>query len=599
MKMVLTGMLIYLPNMVRSSTAIILCLFAIANLNFFRPQKNKVLFWLTQLSFLVTAIKYIATLMLSANIPREEIDAVGTTLIVLDISFMVSSVVAVFMAFWLLREKMIVLREKRRERQRAKGDVELKAFDYIDSLWFADDNDDEILDEIDLGGNQNYDEEDRAWRLRKQKTKTMPLQDVESAAGKRVGSGGGEKDTAPESISNDDSSSAASSDTGTSGIVENDGKDENAGNGDDSGNSGDARFVPRPMTAEEKAEHGEHVIVVEKLMNSYIEHENGLRRVNSQRQARQKRHTQMRVRARARIRSTNALRKVPMFQDLSEDKMALLIAEMNYEKFGPGAKLVAEGAPASKFYIITTGNCIVTMKQNGDDLDKDEEGKTNEARAAAATCAGPSLAGNLGLGFRDLQRLGPEEKDALWSDVEVGQLGALDFFGESALLGSTELQVRKATVRASFAAPVQVLSLSNVQFNKLVATGVFDASVVSTVKAAAARRAVVASTITAAPVGVEAAAAAADAVPLSDATLGGSDAATPLQREVDHLAAIRTAASTVAESAMSSSVAKAAERVATAAASAITRVEHEASREYNRKRLEALSAGEGAAGQWL
>merc|ERR1712146_823282 len=126
--MILTGMLIYLPNMVRSSTAIILCLFAIANLNYFQPQKNKVLFWLTQLSFLVTAMKYVTTLMLSAHIPQEEVDAVGTTLIVLDITLMVSSIVAMVTSFWLLRNKMIILREKRRARQRAKGDINLEAF---------------------------------------------------------------------------------------------------------------------------------------------------------------------------------------------------------------------------------------------------------------------------------------------------------------------------------------------------------------------------------------------------------------------------------------------------------------------------------------
>jgi CRP-like cAMP-binding protein len=482
MKMVLTGMLIYLPNMVRSSVAIILCLFAIANLNFFRPHKSKVLFWLTQLSFLTMAIKYIATLMLSANIPREEVEAVGITLIVLDIMFMVASVVAIFMAFWLLREKMIILREKRRERQRAKGDVDLKAFDYIDSLWFADDDDDEILEEMDLVGNQNYDEEDRAWRLRNTKTKTLPLKTrPEKGLTETVTSGAAKNDEANGEIRRND---------GTSGS--NGGHKENI-------------IRSTTMTEQDKEEeYGEHVITVEKLMNSYAEHENGLRRVTSQRQQRQKRHTQMRVRARARIRSTNALRNVPLFQDLTEEKMKLLIDSMDYEKFAPGKTLVAEGEPASKFYIITTGNCIVSTKKTRGHLeaDNDVKDKTAMAVGVGTTPTGPSLAGKLGLSFRDVQNLKPEEKDALWdkqhamsavtmSEVEIGRLAALDFFGESALLGRKEEHVRKATVRANLAAPVQVLSLSNMQFNELVAKGVLDAKLVSTVKAAADRRAVV------------------------------------------------------------------------------------------------------------
>ncbi len=102
-------MLIYVPTLARASVAIILCLLAIANLNFFEPHKNRVLFWLTQLSFIVTATKYVTTLMLGAkdeDLGEGSHAAIGTMLISLDLFFLVSSIISIIMAFWLLRKKI-------------------------------------------------------------------------------------------------------------------------------------------------------------------------------------------------------------------------------------------------------------------------------------------------------------------------------------------------------------------------------------------------------------------------------------------------------------------------------------------------------------
>jgi len=59
MKMVLTGMLIYVPSTSRAGIAVLVCIVACCNLNLFEPHKNKILFWLTQISFITTAAKYI------------------------------------------------------------------------------------------------------------------------------------------------------------------------------------------------------------------------------------------------------------------------------------------------------------------------------------------------------------------------------------------------------------------------------------------------------------------------------------------------------------------------------------------------------------
>ena len=42
MKMLLTGMLIYVPSTSRAGIATLVCMLAIANVNFFQPHKNKV-----------------------------------------------------------------------------------------------------------------------------------------------------------------------------------------------------------------------------------------------------------------------------------------------------------------------------------------------------------------------------------------------------------------------------------------------------------------------------------------------------------------------------------------------------------------------------
>lgn len=66
-KMILTGLLIYVPPTARASVAAMISVGAVGSLNFFIPHKNRVLFWLTQLSFVATTFKYIAALMLRVN----------------------------------------------------------------------------------------------------------------------------------------------------------------------------------------------------------------------------------------------------------------------------------------------------------------------------------------------------------------------------------------------------------------------------------------------------------------------------------------------------------------------------------------------------
>ena len=112
MKMVLTGMLIYIPPTSRSGAAVLVCVIAIANLNYFQPHKHKILFWLTQVSFITTASKYTIALLLSASKNTPEMLLVGKVLIGLDIFFMVCSVLALFFSLVLLRNRVKEIQEE-------------------------------------------------------------------------------------------------------------------------------------------------------------------------------------------------------------------------------------------------------------------------------------------------------------------------------------------------------------------------------------------------------------------------------------------------------------------------------------------------------
>ena len=115
-------MLIYVPPAERAGVAALVCMVALCNLNYFRPHKNTLLFWLSQLSFVITTCKYITALVLSvaqheageagagggagAEAQRRRVETIGAFLITLDVLFVLSGVATVTAAVWSLRRKM-------------------------------------------------------------------------------------------------------------------------------------------------------------------------------------------------------------------------------------------------------------------------------------------------------------------------------------------------------------------------------------------------------------------------------------------------------------------------------------------------------------
>jgi CRP-like cAMP-binding protein len=124
LKSLLTGMLIYVPGEERAGIAAILCMIALCNLNYFRPHKSVLIFWLSQLSFVITSTKYIFAMILmsidqdGSPSTTERVHTVGIFLIVLDVCFLFVAVGTICATAFVLRRKM----RKQEEEQQRQGE---------------------------------------------------------------------------------------------------------------------------------------------------------------------------------------------------------------------------------------------------------------------------------------------------------------------------------------------------------------------------------------------------------------------------------------------------------------------------------------------
>ena len=106
-KMMLCGLLVYLPSKTRAATAILICLISIATLNYVRPYKNRFLFLVCEGSFLLTACKYLTTIFASAigrNVQQSQDDvALAYFLICFDVLIFVGAVLTMLFIVCMLK----------------------------------------------------------------------------------------------------------------------------------------------------------------------------------------------------------------------------------------------------------------------------------------------------------------------------------------------------------------------------------------------------------------------------------------------------------------------------------------------------------------
>ena len=78
---------------------------AIATLNYFEPHKNRIVFWLAQMSFVITGLKFLSTMILLAA-REDEAASIGMLLIGLDVVFFVGSLIGSGIAIYLVWAKI-------------------------------------------------------------------------------------------------------------------------------------------------------------------------------------------------------------------------------------------------------------------------------------------------------------------------------------------------------------------------------------------------------------------------------------------------------------------------------------------------------------
>jgi hypothetical protein len=139
LKMILTGMLIYIPPSFRAAVAAMVTVASIGFLNYFIPHKNPTLFWLTQVSFIVTCFKYLTALMISAaahdtNYMSE--DLFGYMLVTLDIVFILTSIAACIATVFIIRDKIRKMNKVKQKMKRAMSThvAKMKSKEWLTTL---------------------------------------------------------------------------------------------------------------------------------------------------------------------------------------------------------------------------------------------------------------------------------------------------------------------------------------------------------------------------------------------------------------------------------------------------------------------------------
>jgi Ca2+-binding EF-hand superfamily protein len=114
-KVILTGVAVTLAGnpTFQVLMASFVCVIAQVNLNYFKPHKNKVVYFIAQTCFLSITLKYMVALLLTGNEAATKDPQIGPFLIGLDITTSSFGVLGLFLAFWLLYKKIKLINKER------------------------------------------------------------------------------------------------------------------------------------------------------------------------------------------------------------------------------------------------------------------------------------------------------------------------------------------------------------------------------------------------------------------------------------------------------------------------------------------------------
>jgi Mn2+/Fe2+ NRAMP family transporter len=100
--------LIFLPATSRAAVGILICVVCCCTLNFFQPHRNRLVLFVSQMSFLMSTFKYVFAVFLRLNeLNDEDRQAMGWVLVLLDVVFLVASAVAFVLVIVLLHVEFL------------------------------------------------------------------------------------------------------------------------------------------------------------------------------------------------------------------------------------------------------------------------------------------------------------------------------------------------------------------------------------------------------------------------------------------------------------------------------------------------------------
>ena len=137
-KMILTGMLIFIEDMkVRAVVASIVSVLAVGSLNYFKPHRNLAVFYLAELAFMCSSIKYLCVILVIGSQARKKDESLGITMLCIDVLFMLSSFFFMGMSIHLLRKAITATKKKlaQNERERRQKMIEREEHATLGQAW--------------------------------------------------------------------------------------------------------------------------------------------------------------------------------------------------------------------------------------------------------------------------------------------------------------------------------------------------------------------------------------------------------------------------------------------------------------------------------
>ena len=136
-KMLLTGLLIYLPTHVRSPSAIVICTICCCTLNYYHPHRNPIVFWIDEICALSTAGKYLVTVFgnsMGDDVSVEDRQYLGYLLIGMDLVIIIGGQICIICLFYLIGSDVTTIHQDVKQQKQIKATAVVPLVDNNDSM---------------------------------------------------------------------------------------------------------------------------------------------------------------------------------------------------------------------------------------------------------------------------------------------------------------------------------------------------------------------------------------------------------------------------------------------------------------------------------